>query len=353
MKKGLLLSILLVLLIALVLPGIAYARGLVDDKVVFGGTFTLKSGETIDGNLMVFGGVATLESDTEVTGDVVVMGGTVDAAGTIGGDVVAIGGQVNLASTAVVEGNVAEIGATVNQETGAQVEGNFVTQLEIPLALSVVEGIRLPATRMVGFQGLLGVAWFFLKLILWMILAAVVVLIMPERTQRAAHAAASQPILSGGLGFLTAVILPPVLVVLGITICLLPVALVALVLAVLVWAFGMVALGYELGKRLATLARQEWAPAVNAGLGAFVLMLILNTVGTVVPCVGWVLPFLVGCVGFGAVVLTRVGSQSYPPQVEMMPGSLAAVPPPSPVEQTPPPVDAPPASPDSSSDQQG
>ena len=60
--------------------------------------------------------------------------------------------------------------------------------------------------------------------------------------------------------------------------------------------------------------------------------------GSLVPCVGWVLPVLVGCIGFGAVVLTRLGSQAYPPQLEMAAAysaSGARSEPPAPEEQTP------------------
>ena len=338
MKKRFQLAFLLVLLLALALPGTAYARGLFEDKVVFGGNFTLQSGETLDGALLVFGGTANLESGSTVAKDVVVMGGTVAAQGVIEGDVVAIGGQVDLGASAVVQGDVAAIGATVNQAPGATVEGRLVTQIEEPMTLSIVKDIQLPAVRMAGFPGIFGVGWFFLKILLWMVLAAVVVLFIPERTRRAADTVVSQPLISGGLGLLTAVILPPVLVVLGITICLLPLALLALVAAVLIWAFGLIAIAYELGVRLAGLAKQEWAPAVNAGFGAFVLMLILNTVGTLVPCVGWVLPFLVGCIGFGAVVLTRLGSQAYPLllQTAAAPAGRRSSPPAAPEEQTPP-----------------
>jgi hypothetical protein len=256
---------------------------------------------------------------------------------------------------------VAAIGATVDQRPGAVVEGRVVTQIEGPMTLSIAKDIRLPAVRMMGFQGIFSVAWFFLKILLWMVLAAVVVLFIPDRTRRAADTVVSQPLSSGGLGLLTALILPPVLVLLSITICLLPVALVALIIAVLIWVFGLIAIGYELGVRLAGLAKQEWAPAVNAGFGTFVLMLILNTVGSLVPCVGWILPFLVGCIGFGAVVLTRLGSQAYPLPLQTAVAPVAPVEAPAPVEsplrdeppaeaqpaapeeQTPPPSDIPPA----------
>jgi hypothetical protein len=40
----------------------------------------------------------------------------------------------------------------------------------------------------------------------------------------------------------------------------------------------------------------------TTGFGTFLLMLIVQGIG-LVPCVGWLLPFLLGVVGIGAVVL--------------------------------------------------
>ena len=47
--------------IAFLLPGSAVAQGSTGDEVVVGGTYTLKSGETLDGNLFVIGGNALLK----------------------------------------------------------------------------------------------------------------------------------------------------------------------------------------------------------------------------------------------------------------------------------------------------
>jgi hypothetical protein len=60
-----------VLLLALFLAPTqsALAKGLAEDKVVFGGTYVLKSGETLRGALVVFGGAAVIETDAEVDGD--------------------------------------------------------------------------------------------------------------------------------------------------------------------------------------------------------------------------------------------------------------------------------------------
>ncbi len=62
-------------------PSPAYAKELFDDKVVFGGTYTLESGQTLDGNLVIFGGAVTTEADSTVNGDVALLGGVAEIGG--------------------------------------------------------------------------------------------------------------------------------------------------------------------------------------------------------------------------------------------------------------------------------
>jgi hypothetical protein len=108
-------------------------------------------------------------------------------------------------------------------------------------------------------------------------------------------------------------------------------------LAAIAWIFGLIALGMEVGKRLAELAKQEWAPAVSAGLGTFVLIFVLNGLDMLIPCAGWVFPALAGMLGLGAVLLTRFGMQDYP---------LLITPSMPPAPSAPPSPPAPPAPPE-------
>ncbi len=68
----------------------------------------------------------------------------------------------------------------------------------------------------------------------------------------------------------------------------------------------------ETGKRLAALMKQDWALPVSAMIGTFLLTLLVNGLGALVPCVGWIVPALVGMVGLGAVLVTRFGAQALP-----------------------------------------
>ncbi|GAH63618.1 unnamed protein product, partial [marine sediment metagenome] len=96
MKKYMKYIILIATLILLVVPSTAMAMELQDDRVVAGGTFTLESGEILDGSLIIFGGSAAIEEDSIVEGDVVVLGGIVSVNGVVEGNLVGVGGVVNL-----------------------------------------------------------------------------------------------------------------------------------------------------------------------------------------------------------------------------------------------------------------
>jgi hypothetical protein len=121
------------------------------------------------------------------------------------------------------------------------------------------------------------------------------------------------PVPSGGLGLLTAIVAPLLLGLLALTICGIPITLVGALLLALGWALGIIALGLETGRRLELLVNMDWAPSVQAAVGAFFLTLVANGIGWMIPCIGWLVPFTVGLVGFGAALLTRFGAQIYPP----------------------------------------
>ena len=105
----------------------------------------------------------------------------------------------------------------------------------------------------------------------------------------------------------------------------------AALLLALAWAFGLVSLGYMVGKRMQEMTRQEWAPAVAAGLGTFLLVLVINGMRSLIPCIFWVVPAATGMVGLGAVILTRFGTQTYPPFASLPPAGFGQPPlPPAP-----------------------
>jgi hypothetical protein len=305
-------AVLIALLAVLALPATVMAKGFSNDKVVFGGTYTLKSGNTLDGDLMVIGGVATLEENSKVIGNIAMLGGTVDANGDIYGDIVAVGGLVELNARAVVRGNVMVIGAHLERAESAQVEGEVNSADTAPLVMRFPNGMKIPRVDF-SFSPLVDLVWFMFRVFIWAAVALMVVMFFPNHTERVGKAVISQPLIAGSLGLLTVIVTIFVLLVLGITIILLPASLLGALLFVIAWMFGIIAVGTEVGHRASVMLKQTWPTAISAGVGTFVLVLVINGTRELVPCLGWILPAIVGLVGMGAVVLTRFGKQEYSP----------------------------------------
>lgn len=336
MIKKIQLALIFTFLIVLLVPGSALAKGLHEDKIVFGGTYTLESGEVLDGSLVVFGGSATLEENSRVEGDAVILGGTLDAQGEITGSVIGIGGLVTLGNAATVEQDVVVFGANLDQSLGAEVGGEVINGIAGPLSLDFPRRIGAPRFQL-SFSPFFEFAWFMLRAFLWAILAVVLVLFLPRQFAQISQTAIHQPLISGGLGLLTVFILPVILLVLLITLICSPLSLLGMLLLAVAWGFGLIALGLEVGNRLAAMVKQDWAPALSAGVGTLLLILVLNGLQAVIPCLGWVFPALAGVIGLGAVILTRFGTKAYPVNgfSTLAPAPVPATPWVPPVEEMP------------------
>jgi hypothetical protein len=313
----LLTSILLCTLLLAIFPTTALAAP--PGVVVAGNSYTLESGQILSDNLFIFGGTVNLMNGSTVNGNVLLLGGSAQAAGTINGNVTVLGGTLNLASTFILNGNLTTAGAGVNRQPGAQINGQINTNPSNWTVLLPGQ-VQIPNLN-TGLNPLIRVIGFFLRLFLWTLGAMVLTMFIPIHLARTSDTALTQPLLAGGMGLLTIIVVPIILVLLAITICLIPVSLIGLLILIAAWIFGLIALGFELGKRIAKMSKIEWHPAISAGLGTLLLMAVLSGVEAVIPCVGWIPKALVGMLGLGAVLLTQFGTKEYNPTPSLPAGT--------------------------------
>ncbi len=304
----------LALLTILLLPARSvYAwNNVLDGRVVVGQGFTLKSGETLDGDLVVIGGEVTIENGALVKGDVVLIGGSLKLDGQVTGNAVVIGGVAAMGEKSQLGGDMVTVGGSLQRAQGAEIGGNVVTNLSptisipaIPTNPPSVPQVPLLEIRPSPFGQVFGI---LAQAILISVLAMTLMLFLHPQLDRVAQTIVSQPFMAGTIGFLTAMFAPIALVILVVTLILIPVALAGVFLLVLAWLFGMIAIGIELGDRFTKAIHQNWAPVLSAGLGTFMLMIIVGTVNTV-PCIGWLASVIVGLVGTGAVMMTMFGTR--------------------------------------------
>lgn len=315
---------LLLLLALLFLPtGSAYAQGPGpgNGRVMFGTNITITSGEPFEGDLVLFGGNVTVEAGAELQGDLVVIGGNILSDGLLDGDVVVVGGQIKLEETAVVSGDVVLVGGQIQRAEGAEIEGDLINNVtpqidipngrvpppvpEVPSVPAVPNVPGVPSVVNVEFNPFLEFGRVFGSSLLMAFLGILAVLFFQERLDKVSHAVIAQPLTVGGIGLLS--------VIIGIALFLTVIPVVALVFA---WLFGMIAIGKEIGERLGKVMHQDWAMAVSAGVGTFLLTFVLGSIDAVnnfswvVGCVTWIIPAAIGLLAIGSVVITRFGAQA-------------------------------------------
>ncbi len=298
-----------------IFPTQAHAAPIEDDRTIFGETYTLESGRTLNGDLNVIGGIVNIKEDATVNGNVVVIGGLVTIDGTVTGDLTALGGTVNLEENALVQGDLVSPASYVNRDPGAVVQGDRIEGWTGPLRnFGIPERItRAPATprfSVLQIANRIG-RWIAFSLIMTG-LGALLLLIMPKSTEIMVNALETQPWQMLGFGALTAVAMLFGSLVLAITICLIPIVILlglTFALAVLV---GWLTIGYELGKKISqSLFRRTWHPVLSAAVGNLLLYLIASGLD-LIPCLGGFLVFLTMLIGLGTVVVTLFGTNPYP-----------------------------------------
>jgi hypothetical protein len=304
------------LVLTILIPSTAFANGHQDDKVVFGGNYTLAEGETLNGDLVVFGGNVTLEALSTVNGDTVIFGGSLTSKGTVNGNMVALGGIVTLDADARVNGDLTVVGSTLDQHPDARITGNIVTGDTIPFDFDLPDNIGLlqgDFPRMQFQQApFISAPWFAFRILIWSGLAVLLALFLQDQAQVINQTAFSQPFLSLLVGLGVILVSPLVFIALIITILLSPISLVGIFALIAAWIVGLVSLSIEVGRKLAKAFDQSWPVPLMAGLGMFIISLIFNGISRFVPCVGWLPKFMLGSWVIGAVILTRFGTHRYP-----------------------------------------
>lgn len=322
MKKTILTCLLLVLLFILTAPAPVMAQNppptgeeFHGDQVIFGENYVLRASQTLNGSLLVMGGNADIENGATVNGEIVILGGNLQIDGQVNGDVSAIGSNVKLNNDAYVQGDVQIIGGSISQEEGSTVTGTINRLNPQTLMFNFDRFDFNPpdfSSPLHVFTGWLSDAFSnVLRILAMAVLALVVALLIPRPLNVMGQTIASQTLLSGGIGLLTFVVAPFVLLVLVVTIILIPVALIASLVLGIALLIGWIAVGYQIGERIAGMLKTEWVEAVSAGIGTLVLGLVVWLLGYLF-CLGGLLSILAASVGLGSIILTQFGTKPYP-----------------------------------------
>jgi hypothetical protein len=280
-----------------------------EDRVRIGGSVHVRSGETVDG-------------------DVVAVGGSVRVDGTVTGDVVAVGGSVDLSSEAVVEGEVVSVGGRVERAPGAEIHGGIEeVAFGVPsFRFRRGHDFEAPAPWS-GIGGVIGIVMWIVVLGLLTCLALLLARRPVERMEyrvRTSPWKAAAVGLAGELLFFPALVL--VIVVLAISIIGIPLLLV-IPFAILALAIGIL-LGFTaVAKAVGHGAegRFGWSHAnayISLIIGVGLIMAVsffasvlgmaggpLKVFSVIVGIIGFVIQWIAWTIGFGVLLLTRFGTR--------------------------------------------
>ena len=284
------------------------------------------------GDIVRVGGAVRVAADERVRGDVVVIGGALNLDGEVTGDVVVIGGRARFGPDAEVDGEVTVLGGPIDRAPTARLRRGLN---QVWLGDFDFDGLNLsewfggsrpslprPPPVSPGWD-LWGTV---LRLLFLALLASLVVLVARGTVERAADRSVREPVKAGVVGFLTQLLLGPLLLlavlllfvsIIGIPLLVLvPFGLLALLLVMLV---GFAGAAYALGRWIRTRFGLQTHPIyVSIWVGTAVLLVPtmageafeiaggpFGFLAVLFVMTGLVVEYAAWTTGFGALILNR------------------------------------------------
>lgn len=282
--------------------------GLYSGTLIFDGDHTFDAAARLPGDVLLRAGTAEFAAGSQVAGSVYVLGGTLLANGEIGGDLLVLGGRVTLGPAAVIGGDLRRAAGTTMGGEEAVIRGEIVPGRVLPLS-NQPPPARWETT----------VRWLVAALLL-AALGGLGAQRQPQPLYNIADAATAHWPAAVALGLLAFLVLPVLLVMMAFTIVLIPLVIVLGLAILLTLGMGIVALGALLGQGLTARWPRTWSRGWATFAGTLLLMGLYA-----LPIVGGVLLGGTAVLLFGAVLLSRFGTQEYePPPLVVQDDDLAS-----------------------------
>jgi hypothetical protein len=284
------------------LPGIARAD---QPSVGIFSNVRVEKGKVHSDDVVCIGGKATIEGT--VQGEIVVILGELEMTGEAREDVVTVLSKTRLGPGVKIGGELVQVLGEVDRDPSVQVSGQEVNV-----------GANLPAPlRRVLAGGIVGL-YVLIKLFELLLCAVVLflaVFVAPERVGRMAEVLEDRWPASLGYGVLGLLGLIVAIVILAITFIGIPVAI---LLGLAAWVLGLMGIAAALsilGRKIATGAGLTTEPPTL--LGATVIGFLVVAVIRFIPVLGDIVWCILTLMGWGVVLITRLGS----PAVGSAPGA--------------------------------
>ncbi|NLX08671.1 MAG: hypothetical protein GXY36_03365 [Chloroflexi bacterium] len=283
-------------------------------------SFTLNPGERRDGDKVIVANSINLMPGSQVDGSATLIGNQVALDATVSSDAVVIAKNLDLGGAANVAGDLVLCVDNLNQNAGARIGGEVRYECNESGKTSVA---KVAENGLGGWQDSFSVRLgsLIVGALFFGGLSALAVAILPRHLIYVSRSIRHSPAVTGGVGCLT------ILVAIGLSIvyvlslllvlplALLPFVMVAWLVLGLASLFGWLALAEPTGRLLfRVLNLDAQPPLITAAIGGVTLALLVR-IWTLFWMTGWITMLatvILGSIGLGAVVLTRLGTQPYP-----------------------------------------
>jgi hypothetical protein len=240
------------------------------DKVVFGSTVKIETGDTV-------------KEAVSIGGDVVVNG-------IVEKNAVSIGGTLTLGPKAFIMGDAVAIGGEIVKHKNAKIGGNTVSVNRfLVLFIPVIAVCALFIAFVI----------FIVKLIAGVLLTSIAVFLFPKQIENTSTTLVHAPVRSLLWGIVGSLLLVPFICVLALTVIGIPLIPVTLFVIGLSVFFGYISIARLLGQRVFIVFKKPKIGIVWETFIGILLLIILSAI----PWIGGFLSFTACVFGFGAVLI--------------------------------------------------
>lgn len=255
----------------------------------FGGTITVGAGDVLCSDVTNVGGTVSIQG--QVHGNILAFGSTIILDGGVNGDIKLFGGSIRFRTDSYVHGNVNLYGSRVDGEKEVRIiDGTFDDHSKTN-GLFGLSAFSLPV-------------WFLLLMIP---LGLLYTRFLPEHVMFVSATVKNHMRRSLMIGLLSALLAPAILLVLIALIISIPFALIVLLVLLIAWTSGAIAICWMLGEQvIRAFTTRPSTRYLQVTVGVIMLAVFMS-----LPFIGWIVFLGTGIVGSGAVFLSRFGTRLY------------------------------------------
>lgn len=270
-----------------------------------GDVYILENGEKILGNISGVGTTLVIEDGATVIGDISLLASNLEVYGKVQGNINLFAGTSSFFENSVITGSINQIFNQLETSPGAIINGEINTYV-------------FPTSGESNFgKGLVNIMewfkptfWFglqFARILMLVLFSVLAVYIFKDPTFRVEQAIRKNPAVSWGAGIITLFFVPLISLVLIVTICLSPVGII-FALAILIGSlWGWTALSGIVGDQFSHWAKIDSSDVAASAIGAVIIGIIISLI-SLIPCVGFVINLTISALGLGGVLLSRFGT---------------------------------------------